>query len=52
MDGKTKKRIHDLAWESARVILKEALVDDNSEFYAIKLYEMQFVIYQQLKKTI
>ena len=46
-----KQRLQQLAWKKANEILEESGYNENEKFYALRKYEMQFAIYQQLKMT-
>lgn len=43
----TKAR--DIALKNAKIILAEAGITKNDKYYSIRLYEMQFKIYHELK---
>jgi hypothetical protein len=43
----TKAR--DIALNIAKIILEEAGISKNDKYYSIRLYEMQFAIYHELK---
>ena len=38
-----------IALKNAKIILAEAGITENNKYYSIRLYEMQFNIYQELK---
>jgi len=44
-----KQKLQNLAWQKAGETLNESGYSENDKFYALRKYEMQFVIYQQLK---
>jgi len=44
-----KQKLQNLAWQKAGEILSESGYSENDKYYALRKYEMQFVIYQQLK---
>lgn len=46
-----KQSLQQLAWKKASEILEESGYNENEKFYALRKYEMQFAIYQQLKMT-
>jgi hypothetical protein len=52
-EDKLKQSLQELAWKKASEILEESGYNENAneKFYALRKYEMQFVIYQQLKMT-
>ncbi|MCK9416630.1 hypothetical protein M0Q97_08245 [Candidatus Dojkabacteria bacterium] len=43
----TKAR--EIALKNAKIILAEAGITENDKYYSIRLYEMQFKIYHELK---
>jgi hypothetical protein len=43
----TKAR--EIALKNAKIILAEAGINEDNEYYALRLYEMQFRIYNELK---
>jgi hypothetical protein len=44
-----KKKAREIALKNAKIILAEAGMNENDNFYSIRLYEMQFNIYHELK---
>ncbi|NPV13265.1 MAG: hypothetical protein HPY57_16010 [Ignavibacteria bacterium] len=43
------KKAREIALKNAKIILAEAGITENNEYYSIRLYEMQFKIYHELK---
>ena len=41
-----------IALKNAKIILAEAGIAENDKYYSIRLYEMQFRIYHELKKCL
>ena len=44
-----KQRLQKISWEQAPKILEVAGILKDSKYYSLRLYEMQFVIYNELK---
>lgn len=44
-----KQKLQNLAWQKAGDILIESGYSEDDQFYALRKYEMLFVIYEQLK---
>lgn len=44
-----KQKLQNLSWQKAREILLDADLNVDDEFHALRKYELQSVIYQQLK---
>ena len=44
-----KQKLQQIAWNKAEEILSESGCSENDEYYALRKYEIQFVIYEQLK---
>lgn len=51
MDSTHEKKIKamKIALRNAKIILAEAEIAENDKYYSIRLYEMQFKIYHELK---
>ena len=51
MDSKYEKMKHarEVALKNAKVILAEVGITENDKYYSLRLYEMQFKIYHELK---
>lgn len=51
MDSTHEKitKAREIALKNAKIILAEAGITENDKYYSIRLYEMQFVIYKELK---
>jgi len=47
--GKMQKA-REIALKNAKRILKESGLDENHKWHSLRLYEMQFAIYHQLKQ--
>ena len=43
------KKAREIALKNAKIILSEAGISENDKYYNIRLYEMQFKIYHELK---
>lgn len=44
-----KQKLQKIAWDKAPEILEVAGISKDDKFYSLRLYEMQFVIYNELK---
>jgi len=51
MDSTHEKmtKAREIALKNAKIILAEAGITENDKYYSIRLYEMQFKIYHELK---
>jgi len=51
MDSTHEKmtKAREIALKNAKIILAEAGIAENDKYYSIRLYEMQFKIYHELK---
>ena len=51
MDSTHEKmtKAREIALKNAKIILAEAGITENDKYHSIRLYEMQFKIYQELK---
>ncbi len=45
-----KQKLQKAAWEQTPKVLKSAGITKKNKLYNIRLYEMQYIIYHQLKK--